>query len=532
MYELLIKNASVIDGSGEPAYSADIAVKNGKICLKPNLTLGSEQVIDATGLILSPGFIDAHSHGDMLLGDEDCALSRVSQGITTECTGQCGESMFPVSEDPEKRNMFASCTASYLKASPFYKDAFSSFTSMEHFVKHIQTVPQATNYTLMTGHRSLRIAAMGFDARKPTTKEMDHMKAMLRESMEHGSKGLSTGLIYSPSCYADEEELTELCKVVAEYDGIYTTHLRNEAAGLEDSVREAIRIAENSGCRLDLSHHKVCGRDNWGASERTLKMIDEAHARGVQIALDVYPYTATGTYLNICLPKEFFANGPEKMQELLKDPTVRTQLTAQVKEIDGRYRHCGGFENIIIINAPQNPEAKGMSVSDYARSLGRDEFDVYYDLLCANGYGAMAAYFSMCEEDLKRILLHPKSFLGTDICGIIKDTPCHPRAFGSFTTCLGKFVREEKLMPLETMIHKMTQAPAEFLQIKNKGLIAEGYDADLVLFDPATVNAQSSFTNSHALSEGIRHVIVSGEIVYQNKQLTGKFPGKFLPHQR
>ena len=261
-------------------------------------------------------------------------------------------------------------------------------------------------------------------------------------------------------------------------------------------------------------------------------MIDEAHARGVQIALDVYPYTATGTYLNICLPKEFFANGPEKMQELLKDPTVRTQLTAQIKEIDGRYRHCGGFENIIIINAPKNPEAKGMSVSEYARSLGRDEFDVYFDLICTNGYTAMAAYFSMCEQDLKRIMLHPKSFIGTDIYGIIKNTPCHPRAFGSFTTCLGKFVRKEKLMPLETMIHKMTQSPAEFLQIKNKGLIAEGYDADLVLFDPSTVNAQSSFTDSHALSEGIRHVIVSGEIVYQNNQLTGKFPGRFLPHQR
>lgn len=532
MYQLYIRNASVIDGSGRPAYSADIAVKDGKICLHPDLTLGSEQMIDATGLILSPGFIDAHSHGDMLLGDEDCALSRVSQGITTECTGQCGASMFPVSEDPEKRNMFASCTASYLKAIPHYMDAFSTFTTMEQFVKHIRTQPQTTNYTIMTGHRSLRIAAMGFDARKPTEKELDHMKTMLREAMEHGSKGLSTGLIYSPSCYADEEELTELCKVVAEYGGIYTTHLRNEAAGLEDSVREAIRIAENSGCRLVLSHHKVCGRDNWGASERTLKMIDEAHARGVRIALDVYPYTATGTYLNICLPKEFFANGPEKMQELMKDPAVRTQLTAQIKEIDGRYRHCGGFENIIIINAPKNPEAAGKSVAEYAKKLGRDEFDVYFDLLCANGYGAMAAYFSMCEEDLKRILLHPKSFLGTDIIGVIKDTPCHPRAFGSFTTCLGQFVREEKWMPLETMIHKMTQSPAEFLQIKNKGLIADGYDADLVLFDPATVAARASFTDSHALSAGIKHVIISGETVYENGKLTGKHPGRFLPHSK
>lgn len=533
MYQLLIKNASVIDGSGKPAYTADVAVKDGKIILSPDSSLGAEEVIDGIGLTLAPGFIDAHSHSDMLLGDETWALSRLSQGITTESTGHCGESLFPVSEDPEKCRMFASCNDKYLNAPDCsYKDDYTTFTNVSRFLEHAKQLPQGTNYTLLIGHRNLRIASMGFDARKPTTQELEHMKSMLRDAMEHGAVGMSSGLLYSPSCYADEYELTELCKVIAEYDGVYATHLRNEAEQLEESVQEAIRIAKQSGCRLVLSHHKVCGRDNWGTTVRTLKMVDEASADGLQIAMDVYPYTATSTNLNICLPKEFFSNGPDKMQSLLKDPAVRAELTEQIKVIDGRYRHCGGFENIIIVSAPETPNCEGMSVAQYAKSLGKDEFDTYYDLVVANGYQAVAGYISMCEEDLKRVLLHPAAFPCSDAFGVLKDTPCHPRVFGAMTTCLGKYVREEKLMPLETMIHKMTQAPAEFLHIKNKGLIADGYDADLVLFDPDTVGGRSTFTDSHALSAGIHRVIIAGETVYQDNHLTGKFPGRFLPHQR
>ena len=238
MYQLYFQNASVIDGSGKPAFRADIAIKGDKICLNPDPSLQSEQIIDASGLVLSPGFIDAHSHSDELLGDGTLALSRVSQGITTECTGQCGESLFPVSEDRQKRDMLASCAAMYLNAEDCrYRDHFSTFTSFERFLRYAETQPQATNYKILTGHRNLRIAAMGFDARRPTSQELDHMKSMLREAMEHGSLGLSSGLLYSPSCYAEDEELIELCKVVAEYDGIYATHLRNEAAELEVSVQ-------------------------------------------------------------------------------------------------------------------------------------------------------------------------------------------------------------------------------------------------------------------------------------------------------
>lgn len=219
------------------------------------------------------------------------------------------------------------------------------------------------------------------------------------------------------------------------------------------------------------------------------------------------------------------------MVELLKDPTIRAELTPKIKEMDGRYRQCGGFENILISSAPNTPECVGMSVAAYARALGRDEFDVYYDLICANGHQATAAYFSMCPEDLERVLLHPLSVICTDSFDLSVNKACHPRSFGTFPLCLGKYVREQKLMSLEAMIHKMTQAPAEFMGIANKGLIADGFDADLVLFDPDTVIDQADFENSHALSRGIERVFVSGETVYRNRQLTGKFPGTFIPHQ-
>lgn len=413
-----------------------------------------------------------------------------------------------------------------------YRDQFSSFTSLENYLKYAETRECTTNYTLLTGHIPLRIAAMGFENREANTDELEHMKVLLREAMEHGSKGLSAGLLYSPSCYANEDELVELCKVVAEYDGFFAVHLRDEAGDFENSVKEAIRIAERSGCRLNLSHHKVCGSEFWGTTAKTLKLVEEANARGVKTYVDVYPYLATGNYLNICLPKEFFAHGPEKMVELLKDPAVRAELTPKIKEMDGRYRQCGSFDNIFISSAPKTPECVGMSVGEYARKIGGDEFDVYYDLVCANGHEATAAYFSMCAEDLERVLLHPLSVICTDSFDLGANKACHPRAFGSFPLCLGKYVREQKLMPLEAMIHKMTQAPAQFMGIPNKGVITDGYDADLVLLNPDTVIDKADFENSHALSEGIERVFVAGETVFTNGKLTGKFPGKFIPHQK
>lgn len=530
-YDLIIRNAELVDGTGAPAYRADLAVKDGKIARIGVIDGDAAEEIDADGLTLAPGFIDAHCHEDETLGNPTSTLAKLSQGITTVCAGQCGSSWFPVPTDPEKFEIFTRLRSAFLNDPECgFREAYKGFTSMENYRKYLEARPMAYNCTVLTGHNELRIAAMGVDNRKPTADELETMKALLRESMEHGSRGLSAGLIYSPSCYAEKEELLELCKVVAEFDGTYAVHLRNEAGLFVESVQEAIDIAREAGCRLNLSHHKVCGKENWGKSGITLKMIADAKSAGMKIHTDVYPYTATGSNLNICLPKEFFSNGPIRTRELLRDPAVRAELKEKIlNNSEGRYRNCGGWEHILICGAPNTPEAENMTVAEYARSVGKEDFEAYFDLLVANGPAAQAAYFAMSEDELCRILLDDNICICTDSYDVRSGNAVHPRSYGAFPHALGYFVREKKLMPLETMIMKMTSKPAQFIELSGKGLLREGYDADLVLLNPNTVDAKADFRNARALSVGIERVIVAGETVYLNKHLTGRTPGRFIP---
>lgn len=531
MEDLLITNATIVDGSGSPAFKGSISVTDGKITGIGAPDCEAKEVIDAGGLTVSPGFIDAHCHEDATLGNPTSTLAKVSQGITTVCGGQCGSSWFPVSKDPEKLSIFLKANKAYLNDPECnVKETVQNFTSMAEYRKYIESRPIAYNATVLTGHNELRIAAMGLDNRKPTGEELEIMKALLKETMENGSRGLSAGLIYTPSCYSEKEELIELCKVIAPYDGTFSVHLRNEAGHFIEAINEAMDIARAAGCRLNLSHHKVCGRENWGKSEISLKMIEDAKKDGMDIYTDVYPYLATGSNLNICLPKEIFAYGAEKVKEMLIDPSARAELKEKViANTEGRYRNCGGFENILICGAPYTKEAENLTVAEYAKKIGKDEFEAYFDVVAANGSSAQAAYFAMSEDDLSRILLNDNICICTDSYDVRSDNAVHPRSYGAFTHALGYFVREKNLMPLETMIMKMTSKPAGFMKIRNKGLIKEGFDADLVIFDPDTVDAKADFKNARALSTGIDRVIVAGKTVYKDNSLTGERPGKFIP---
>ena len=519
MYDLLFQNGSVIDGTGAPAYPADVAVLDGKIVMNPKGE--AKEIIDAAGLTLCPGFIDVHSHGDALFGTEAGQLAKTNQGITTELTGQCGTTRYPFSADPEKRSLLLQKLGP--TAAPW-----ADCTSLEQYRKAIDPLPKTCNYSVYVGHSAIRISAMGFANRKATPEELDVMKTMVREAMEQGAMGLSSGLIYAPSCYADEDELVDLCKVVAEYGGFYATHMRNEASGVLDSVREAIAIAERSGCKLDISHHKVCGKANWGLSVETLRLIREARERGVDVTFDVYPYTASSTALNVCLPADFFSHGPEKMQELLWDPAVRAELKPRMEAMDGRLFHCDGWSGILITAAPKNRDAEGLTVQAYADKLGRDAFETFFDLVAENGVQAQAVYFSMGEEDLQRIVCDENAVIGTD--GVVRDlqTPTHPRGMAAFPKAIRYFVRDKKLLTLETMIRKMTGLPAERFGLKGKGIIADGMDADLLLINAGTIADRATYTDSLQLCEGIERVLVNGVTVYQNKQLTGNYPGRFL----
>ena len=524
MYDILIQNASVMDGTGRPAYHADVAVKDGKIVLHPQADSAAE-VIDAAGLVLCPGFIDSHSHGDRILGTAAGQLCKTNQGITTELAGQCGMTTYPVSPDPEKREMHR--LALGVMEVP---EAFDTFTDLEHYLRWAEQQPLTCNFKLYVGHRALRIAAMGFDARKPTDTELAQMQSMLREAMEHGAMGLTSGLIYPPGSYAEEAELVELCRIVAKYDGIYATHMRNEAEGVVEAVREAISVAERAGCRLNVSHHKVCGRENWGLSVQTLKLIHEAIDRGVRITMDVYPYTASSTNLNVCLLAAFFAHGPEKMAQLLADPSVRASLKEEMTGKNGRWHNCGGWSGIMVTCAPETRGAEGKTIEAYAKQIGKDPFEAYFDLILHNGHGAQAIYFFMGEEDLLRIMADENAVVGTD--GLVKDlhTPTHPRGFASFPKAIRYFVREKKLFTLEEMIRKMTSLPAERFGLRGKGAILDGYDADLLLIDPDRIADRADYTNGSALCDGIERVMVGGVTVYRDQQLTGATPGRFIPH--
>ena len=494
MYDLLIRGANIIDGTGAPARVGDVAVKDGKLVTTPQGP--AAEVIEAAGLTLT------------------------SQGITTELAGQCGSSFFPFPTDEERRELL------------FQKVGRNAppVTTMKDYLTWLDTQPKTTNLALYIGHSTMRISAMGYELRKPTAQELETMKAMVREAMEHGALGMSSGLIYAPSCYADEEELVELCKVVAEYGGTYATHMRNEANGVLESVAESISVAEKAGCRLNISHHKVCGKANWGKSVQTLEMVRRARERGVDVTLDVYPYTASCTALDICLPKEFFSYDPKGLREKLRDPAVRAELKEQMLDMDGRYAHCGGWGGVLVTQAANTPAAVNKTVQQYADSIGQEAFEAYFNLVCDN-MGAQAVYFSMCDEDLHRIICDENSVLGTD--GLVKTLtdPTHPRGFGSFPRAIRLFVREHNLLSLEQMVHKMSGMTAQRFGLTSKGVIADGKDADLVLFDADKITDKATYENGLAMSEGISRVIVAGQTVFADGRLTGVNPGKFVPRR-
>jgi len=532
MYELLIKNATLIDGTGKAAFMGSVASEGGKLkVLPPDCTDEATTIIDGTGLMVSPGFIDPHSHGDVPLGKSFNSLSKLSQGITTHVVGQCGFSMSPI--NPKNLHLMKEGMSIFTDAFP---KEMETFTTFEKYLQYVHTLAFPENVKFLIGHVSLRIAAMGFDNRKPTEKEMEHMKSMLREAMEHGAMGMCSGLIYIPSVYGDVEELAELCKVVAEYDGIYTTHMRNESNDVIASIEETIQVAKGAGCRTHISHLKVCGKPHWGTSKKMIEMLEAAQKEGVRITADQYPYTATMTHLSVSIPPKYFTNGISGVVELLKDPAIRQTIKAEILDentpFDNQYLNCEGFDGIFIAHCALTPEYAGATIGETAKKLGMDAFELFFDILIRNKGLASAIYFCLSDKDVFDIIKSDHVMVGTD--GIVKsgESPTHPRAYGSFPRAIRYFVKENKLLSLEHMIYKMTGFTAEKMMIDSKGSIIDGMDADLVVFNYDTICDRADYVESNQLADGIEYVIVAGQIVYHDKKLTGATPGKVILHSR
>lgn len=515
MYDCLIKNAVVIDGTGAPARKADIALLGGKIARVEQQIEDNCPVIDATGLTVTPGFIDSHSHSDAVILTAPDQLEKIEQGITLSVGGQCGATAAPMDKDPAE---------DMLGDIPGFGKKAEVLKTMGTLLDVAKDVPQGASLATYVGHRALRRAAMNFDNRKPTDSEMQVMKDLLVEAMAHGAMGVSFGLIYAPSCYAQTDELIELAKVAAAHGGMVSAHIRNERDQVIEATAEFIEILRQSGARGVLSHHKAAGKENWGKVNKTLQMIDEAIAEGIDIYLDVYPYTASSTKLSATLvPKEWHTRGTAGLVDCLSDEASRRQIRA------ADFKRLGeDLSWILISKCTAYPQYEGKRMDEIAALHGKDVYDTAFDLIRDSSDACTACFFTMCEEDVKTVLAHPRAMICTDSSVAGKAASYHPRLRGTFPRVLGRYVREMQVTTLEEMIRKMTSLPAMVYDLKGKGVIAEGYDADLCIFDAETIIDRADYAACHLHAEGLRYVLVDGEIVVENAVFNGKRRGKVL----
>lgn len=515
MYDLIIKNGKIIDGTGKEAYFADVAISDGKIVKIGDDISDGKKIIDAAGYAVTPGFIDSHSHSDRSLLTMPEQVEKLEQGITTSISGQCGSSIAPLGKDYD--------TNSDEKIGCYGRkaDVLKTFGSLANAVKDASL---GSNMALLVGHGSIRNAVMGLENRAPSADELEMMKNHLRDALSNGAIGISFGLIYTPGCYAATDELIELAKVAAEYDALICAHIRNEGDFLVEAVEEFLTVIKESGARAVFSHHKAMFKQNWGKVNKTLELIEEANKNGSDIYCDTYPYTASGTTLSArFIPKEYRTGGVEGMAKVLSDSKLRSGIKeSNVKQFGEN------FDWVIVSECDAYPQYEGLTVTEIAKLHGKDGYKTVYDMIAHSKTECNAYFFTACEDDVKTVLRYPRTMICTDsdVAGSKKNY--HPRLSASFPRALGKYVREEKVVGLCEMIRRMTSLPASVYGLKDKGVIAEGYDADICIFDPETIADRADYSDYTKKAIGLHYVIAGGEVVVENAVSNGKKCGKVL----
>lgn len=518
MYDIILKHAKIIDGTGNPGYHADVAVKDGKIARIGRHLEGAAQVIDCRGRVVTPGFIDVHSHQDLALEDNPLCTHSLEQGITTLVGGMCGESPAPLSMEQLEAGLRVT------GAPKDRDDSIRARCSMGSYFRFLNR-PTGVNTAFLVGHGNLRAAVMGYENRKPTAEEMEAMKELLRQCIKEGAMGLSFGLIYPPGSYADTEELTELCKVVAETDTVFTVHLRSENRGLVEATDEIMRVVRATNARCVISHHKATGGALcWNKTAATVSMMKRAVEDGFDVFCDQYPYTASSTGLNTNIPEEMFALGEEAMLEMLS-PARRSELRPAIL---GNKTPQERFVYTMIGSSHSHPEYNGRMLNEIAASLGVDPYDLQCDLLIEDRLDVSAIFHTMNEEDVERVMQWDRAMVGTDGVCYAGSEGGHPRTFATFPRILGRYVRERKVITLENAIRKMCYLPAMVYGFHTKGLIREGMDADLVVFDPETICDRADFVHPREKNVGLDYVLVAGQIAVRDNVATGVLAGTQL----
>lgn len=525
----VLRNGLVVDGTGTPGELADVVVRDGRIAalVTPGTSVEGTSV-DVTGLTVCPGFVDIHTHADFSLPRFGAASSMVRQGVTTLLVGNCGFSAFPVGAG-ERGAMLREYTAIFGRGLDW------SWTDLDGFAAALETVGTGVNVGTLVGHGSVRIEAMGFDRRDPEPGELDRMRSAVAAAMDAGAFGLSSGLIYPPGSYGGTDELVSLCEVVEERGGFYATHMRNEGEHLLRSVEETLEISRRSGVALQMSHHKVLGQRNWGLTVGSLGVIDEAIAAGMDVTLDQYPYPASSTTMVALMPPWSVEGGTERMRERLADAGERQRIRDEVLDgpTDGRPKRDFEPDTVMIssVGDPSHASLVGRRLDEIAAEQGVEPVDAMLDLLGADA-GVEVVIFAIGEEDIERVMRHPRVAVASDGWTLHPDaggTP-HPRSYGTFVRVLGEFVRRRQVLTLPEAVRRMTSLPAGRMGLTDRGRVAAGHHADLVVFDPETVAETATFLEPHSFAAGVRHVFVNGEHVVADGEETGLRPGRFLRH--
>jgi N-acyl-D-aspartate/D-glutamate deacylase len=528
MWDLLIQQARIIDGSSAPSFVADVAIGGDTIAqVGPISSPQARVIIDGTGLTVAPGFIDLHTHSDYTLLVNPLAESKVHQGVTTEVIGNCGTSPAPLGDE-------AYPIVRARMAQQYQLEV--SWRTLDGYLERLAESGIAVNVVPIIGHGTVRSAVMGYAQRAPTARELAHMQALISDALTAGAVGLSTGLVYAPGCYADTDEIVELAKLVSQAGGLYFSHIRGESDTVLEAAQEAITVGERAGIAVQINHLKTAGRENWEKTPALLELLDQTNARGVDVTGDMYPYTAGATSLGALLPPWVHEGGLAQLLRRLQEPRVRARIHQDIEQgLDGWWNpaRAAGWAGVQISRAPQHRSYQGLRLSDVAALRQQDPLETALDLLLVEEGNVGVVLFMMGDAQVEMILQHSRVMIGSDAgatapYGVLGDGHPHPRAYGTFPRVLGTYVRERGVLPLEEAIFRMTGLTAWRLGLTDRGFVRPGYKADLVLFDAQRIADQATYDIPHAYPTGIRWVLVNGQVILRDGERLPVLPGRVL----
>src|ERR1700720_738363 len=528
-FDVIIKGGTLYDGTGGEGHVADVAIRGDRIVRVGDFASAvAKMVVDATGLVVAPGFINMLSWSTESLIQDGRSQSEIRQGVTTEIMGE-GESMGPVNDRVREHLLREQSDIKY----------DIKWNTLAEYLRYLESRGISCNVASFLGETTVREYVIGLEDKKPTPEQLDQMRELVRKEMEAGALGIGTSLIYSPAFYAKTDELIELCKVAAKYKGKYISHMRSEGNQLFEAFDELLRISREAGIPAEVYHIKAAGQKNWPKEDELLARIEKAQKEGLKVRANMYTYTAAGTGLDACFPPWTEDGGYEALFKRLRDPATREKIKAEVQvdsdKWENLYLGAGSPDNILLaaFKSEKLKPLTGKTLAEVAKMRGKDPIETIMDLISEDESRIGTVYYLMSEENVKKELQKPWIAFGSDEAsqapeGVFLKSNPHPRAYGNFARVLGKYVRDEKVVPMSDAIHRLSGLPATNLGLDHRGFLKEGMFADVVVFDPATITDHASFEKPHQYATGVKHVLVNGVQVIKDGEHTGAKPGRAL----